>query len=190
MKWLFTGLGCIIAVTAIVGGIAAVCLRRPWQNNDDVDGGVVKRYWYDVPKGIESTEIETFHCEISLFAACETDGLGHRIYTLDATLKNGEVLVKYNWRERSGESDNAEYKANADFMVRLQEIVTAHNFAQHNGYYHTVSGLPEMYGESLDIVYTNGERIYVHDNQDTFLSFEAEKALIMLFGAATKLENE
>lgn len=189
MKWLFIGLGCALAAAGIAGGIAIRCRRRPTHNNDDVDGGVVKRYWADVSKVIQSTEIVTFHCEISLFATCETDGLGHRIYKLDAALKDGEVLVKYNWRERGGESDKAEYKADADFMVRLQEIVAAYNFAQHNGYYHTVSGLPDMYGENLDIVYASGERISVHDNQSGFLPFEAEKALVMLFGAATKMEK-
>lgn len=74
-------------------------------------------------------------------------------------------------------------------MVRLQSIVAAHNFARHNGYYHNVSGLPAMYGESIDIVYDSGERIYARDNQSGFLPLEAEKALVMLFGAATKLEN-
>lgn len=190
MKWLFIGLGTALAAAAIAGGIAAVYRRRPEKNNDDIDGGVVKRYWADVPKVIESTDIVTFHCEISLIAACNVDDLGHRVYKLDAAVKDGEVLVKYDWRERGGESDKAEYKTDADFMVHLQEIVTTYDFAKHNGYYHTVSGLPDMYGESLDIVYASGERIHVHDNQSGFLSLEAEKALIMLFGAATKLENE
>ena len=189
MKWLFIGLGAVFAV-AIGGGIAALCRKRPEKSNDDIDGGVVKRYWADVPKVIESTEIVSFHCVISLFAACETDGLGNRIYTLDAALKEGDVLVKYNWRERGGESDKAEYKEDADFMVRLQKIVSDYDFARHNGYYHNVSGLPAMYGESIDIVYDSGERIYARDNQSGFLPLEAGKALVMLFGAATKLENE
>lgn len=187
-------MGCLLAVAAactlVYFGVRRIISCAPPSETDDIDGGVVKRYWTDVPKVIESAEIVTFHCVISLFAACETDGLGNRIYTLDATLKDGEVLVKYSWRERGGKSDKAEYKADANFMVRLQNIVAAHNFARHNGYYHTVSGLPDMYGESIDIVYASGERIYVHDNQSGFLPFEAEKALVMLFGAATKIENE
>ena len=190
MKWLFIGLGTALAAAAIAGGIATLCRRRPNHNNDDVDGGVVKRYWADVPKVIESTEIVTFHCEISLLAVCDMDDLGHRVYTLDAALRDGEVLVKYDWYERNAGSDKAEYTADADFMVRLQEIVTAYDFAKHNGYYHTVSGLPAMFGESLDIVYASGERISVHDNQSGFLPPEASRALIMLFGAATKSENE
>lgn len=191
MKWLFIGIGGAVAAAAIAGGIAALrCRRAKKHNTDDVDGGVVKRYWSDAPKVIHSTEIATFHCEISLIAACETDGVGHRVYTLDAALQDGAVLVKYDWYERNGGSDKAEYRADADFMVRLQEIVAEYNFAQYNGYYHSVSGLPCMYGERLDIAYTSGERIYVYDNQSGFLPFEAEKKLIMLFGAATKLENE
>ncbi len=189
MKWSFIVLGAVFAA-AIAGGIAALRYRRMDRETDEIDGGVVKRYYADVPKVIESSEIVSFCCVISLFAACETDGLGNRIYTLDAALKDGDVLVKYNWRERGGESDKAEYKADADFMVRLQKIVSDYDFARHNGYYHNVSGLPAMYGESIDIVYDSGERIYARDNQSGFLPLEAEKALVMLFGAATKLENE
>lgn len=191
MKWLFIGIGGAVAAAAIAYGIAAHRLRCAKRHNTDyIDGGVVKRYWSDAPKVIQSTEIATFHCEISLIAACEADGVGHRVYTLDAALQDGAVLVKYDWYERNGGCDKAEYTADADFMVRLQEIVAEYNFAQYNGYYHSVSGLPCMYGERLDIAYMSGERIYVYDNQSGFLPFEAEKKLIMLFGAATKLENE
>ena len=190
MKWLFIGLGCTLAAAAVGGGIWAVYKKSCEKNTDHIDGGVVKRYWADVPKVIESQEIVSFHCEISLIAACDVDEIGHRVYKLDAAVKDGEVLAKYDWRNRGGESDKAEYKADADFMVRLQEIVTTYDFAKHNGYYHTVSGLPDMYGESLDIVYESGERIHVHDNQNGFLSLEAEIALIMLFGAATRPEHE
>lgn len=190
MKWLLVGLGAALTVGLIAGGAWAIYRKSPEKNNDDIDGGVVKRYWSDAPKVIKSTEIVSFHCEISLIAVCDVDELGHRVYTLNAERKDGEVLVKYDWYERGGDSDKAEYKADDNFMARLQEIVTTYDFAKHNGYYHTVSGLPDMYGESLDIVYASGERIHVHDNQSGFLSLEAEKALIMLFGAATKLENE
>lgn len=185
--------GCFLAA-AVVGTLVYFGVRRiiscaplP-ENPDDIDGGVVKRYWTDAPKSIKSTEIVAFHCEISFFAVCDTDDLGNRVYRLNASLEDGDVLVNYDWYDRYGNSDKAEYKTNADFMVRLQEIVSEYNFAQHNGYYHTVSGLPHMYGESLDIIYASGEQINVHDNQSGFLSFEAEKSLVTLFGANTKPE--
>ncbi len=190
MRWPLIVIGTAVAAA----GALIVCnLRKDKKissETDDIDGGVVKRYWADAPKVIESTEIVEFHCEISLIAACETEGLGHRVYSLDAVMKDGEVLVKYDWYERQGGSDKAEYKADISFMPRLQEIVASHDFARHNGYHHTVSGLPDMYGETLHILYASGERIDVHDNQSGFLPIEAEKELITLFGAATKLEKE
>ena len=188
MKWLFLGLG--VAFTALICGIAALRRKLPEKTSEDVDGGVVKRYRTDMPKVIESTEIVSFQCVISLIAACEADGLGHRVYKLAAAVRDGEVLVKYDWRERGGKSDRAEYTAEADFMVRVQKIVSDYDLASQNGYYHNVSGLPDMYGGSLDIVYATDERIHIHDNQSGILPPEAEREFILLFGAATKLERE
>ncbi len=189
MKLLFIGLGTVFAA-AIAGGIAALRCRRSDRKTDDVDGGVVKRYYHDMPKVIESSEIESFCCVISLFAACETEGMGNRVYRLDARLEDGGTLVKYDWYDRHGGRDKGEYRADAVFMTQLQKIVSEYDFARHNGYSHTVSGLPAMYGESLDILYVGGERICVRDNQSGFLQPEAQRALISLFGAATKLDDE
>jgi len=194
MKWLFAGLGIALMVTAIAGGIAALCRRIPEENTDHIDGGVIKQEQADVPKVIESTEIVKFHAEISLTAVYDADEQNHRVhkgvYKLDAVLENGEVLVKYDWYDHQGGGDKAEYKAEADFLVRLQAIAAAYNFAGHNGYYYKVSGLPDMYGEIIDIVYTSGEQIYAYDNQSGFLPYEAAEELILLFGAAINSENQ
>ena len=56
-----------------------------------------------------------------------------------------------------------------------------YEFAQHNGYSHKISGLPDMYGATLDIKYASGESIYAYDNQDCFIPFEAMKELVELF---------
>ena len=50
MKWLFIGLGAVFAAVIVGGGIAALCRKHPEKSNDDIDGGVVKRYWTDAPK--------------------------------------------------------------------------------------------------------------------------------------------
>ena len=190
MKWLYFSLGAALAVTAIAGGILAFSRHCREQDSDDIDGGVVKRYWSDAPKVIASNEITEFHSVISLISAYHADEVGHRVYRLDAVIENGEVLVRYDWYDRQGDSDKAEYKTDADFMARLQEIVSAYDFAQYNGYYHSVSGLPDMYGETLDVVYASGERLHVYDNQSGFLPYEAIIELVMLFGAATKTDAE
>lgn len=194
MKWLFAGLGAALTLTAMAAGITALCRRSPEENTDHIDGGVVKQYQADVPKVIESTEIVEFHAEISLTTVYDADEQTHRVhkgvYKLDAVLKNGEVLVKYDWYDHQGRGDRAEYKADADFLAKLQEIAAAYNFAKHNGYYYKVSGLPDMYGERLDIIYASGEQIYAYDNQSRFLPYEAAEELILLFGASIKSENQ
>ena len=95
--------------------------RRTRENSDDIDGGVVKRYWADMPKIIESTEIVRFHCTISLFAVYDTGWLGNRLYELDAFPEDGKVTVKYHWYERNGGSDRAEYIADADSWGIIDE---------------------------------------------------------------------
>ena len=190
MKWLYFSLGAALAVTAIAGGILAYSRHCREQDSDNIDGGVVKRYWSDAPKVIASNEITEFHSVISLISAYHADEVGHRVYRLDAVIENNSVLVRYDWYDRQGDSDKAEYKTDADFMARLQEIVSAYDFAQYNGYYHSVSGLPDMYGETLDVVYASGERLHVYDNQSGFLPYEAIIELVMLFGAATKTDAE
>ena len=194
MKWLFAGLGAALTLTAMAAGITAICRRSPEENTDHIDGGVIKQVQADVPKVIESTEIVEFHAEISLTTVYDADEQTHRVhkgvYKLDAVLKNGEVLVKYDWYDHQGRGDRAEYKADADFLAKLQEIAAAYNFAQHNGYYYKVSGLPDMYGERLDIIYASGEQIYAYDNKSGFLPYEAAEELILLFGASIKSENQ
>ena len=189
MKWLYIGAGIILTTAAIVGVATAIRRRCSTEDTDAVDGGVVKRYYEDMPKHIESENITEFHCTTSLISSVETEGLGHRVYTLDASVKDGEVFVKYAWRDR-GKGDRGEYTADMSFMSRLQNIVKDYDLASNNGYVHTVSGLPEMYGDKLSVTYDSGECIYIHDNQSGFISLSAQKELVTLFGAATKLSDE
>ena len=72
-------------------------------------------------------------------------------------------------------------------MTKLQDVVSKYNLAKHNGYTHHVSGLPDMYGEQIDIKYASGESIYAHDNQDGFLPMDAMVELIELFSGKTSV---
>ena len=156
------------------------------RNTDNIDGGV-KTYnsGEDSPKVIESTEIISFKFEVSLYnIVVEESELVGRKYKLSAVLEDGTVKSKIKWRDRAGAGEEHDFTADASFMTNLQEIVSKYNFAQYNGYISIVSGLPDMYGAKLDINYASGESLYAHNNQDSFIPFEAIEELVNLFTAA------
>lgn len=161
-----------------------------WRNTDDIDGGVVTRNsGEDSPKVIESTEIISFDCEFSYISAVfdEENELTGKVYKLSAVMGDNIVRAKIDWRGRDGSGDKSEFETDSSFMAKLQDVVSKYDLAKHNGYTHHVSGLPDMYGEQIDIKYASGESIYAHDNQDGFLPMDAMVELIELFSGKTSV---
>ena len=161
----------------------------PGRNTDDIDGGVVtNNSGDDSPKVIESTEIISYDCEFSFISAVfdEENELAGKVYKLSAVLEDNTVKAKIDWHGRDGKGEITEFETDSSFMAKLQEIVKKYDLAKHNGYTHHVSGLPDMYGEQIDIKYASGESIYAHDNQDGFLPMDAMVELIELFGEESK----
>jgi len=192
MKWLFIGIGVGIGMVLIAAGVlAAVKNYRDTipEETDDIDGGVVKHNdGTDAPKVIESTEIVEFICEFSLLTNCEPGELGSNNYELRASLKDNVVEGSFKKWGRDGreEENNFTFESDSSFMTKLQEIVSKHDLAKHNGYTHTVSGLPNMYGAKLDIRYESGESIYARNNQSCFLSYDVMYDLVTLFSSKNK----
>jgi len=156
----------------------------PRRNTDNIDGGVVTRNsGEDSPKVIESKDIISFNSEFSFISTVfdEESELEGKVYKMSAVLADNTVKGKINWRGRNGTGDIAEFETDSSFMAKLQEIVSKYDLAKHNGYIHHVSGLPDMYGEHIDIKYASGESIYAHDNQDGFLPMNAMMELIDVF---------
>lgn len=160
----------------------------PRRNTDNIDGGVVTRNsGEDSPKVIESTDIISFNCELSFIATVfdEENELEGKVYKMRAVLEDNKIKAKIDWHNRSGAGDKSEFEADLSFMTKLQDIVSKYDFAQYNGYIHHVSGLPDMYGECIDIKYASGESIYASDNQSGFIPFEAIKDIVKLFHSYT-----
>ena len=155
-------------------------------DTDNIDGGVRHNNTDpDAPKVIESSEIVSFDCKLSLLAIPEEDSeFSGRVYKLCAALENGTVSGKIDWHGRPGDGNNRTFSADASFMEALQEIAVKYDFAKHNGYSYSVSGLPDMYGARLDIKYASGESIYAFNNQDCFIQLDAVQDLIRLFSSA------
>jgi len=149
-----------------------------------MDGGVVKRFNDpDAPKVIESADIVSFESSYT-FWGIESDKYNGRFFTAKAVCDGDSVNGSLSWHG-NGEGQTLEFVADGEFMKSLYDIVSKHDFARHNGSYHSVSGLPEMFGASLDIEFASDEKIYAYDNQGCFLTFEAMDELTQLFLSQT-----
>ena len=171
---------CLILLTAM----GASGCSAPVPKTVTEDGGVTRQSTgKDAPKTIKSDEIVSFSCELSFIASVfeEENELEGRVYKLSAVSEGDTVKAKIDWRDRYGDEDKAEFTTDISFMKELQDIVSRYGFAQHNGYSYYVSGLPDMYGECIDIKYASGESIYAEDNQSGFLPQDAVTELIDLF---------
>lgn len=151
------------------------------RQTDDIDGGVQKCIHRDMPKTVVSEQIISFKCEFSTVAIAEDILIEHGVYTLSAELKDGAVRGEYKMRTRSRNGEQFLFRDSHRFMRQLQSIVSAYDFARFNGEEYRVSGLPDMYGAKIHIVYASGERIDASDNQSNFLPIEAMAELVKLF---------
>lgn len=151
------------------------------KHTPDEDGGIQKRLDQNAPKSIVSENIIAFDCVFSTVAIADDIPIEHGIYTLSAKLRDGAVRGEYKMRTRHGGGEQFLFRDSHRFMRKLQDTVRTYDFAKCNGESYSVSGLPDMYGAKLHIVYASGERIDASDNQSNFLPIEAMTALVELF---------
>jgi len=173
MKWLYWCIPPMLLLTAAT----ALYLFRKKDREPELDGGT--RHYVDTgaPKVIRSTRITAFRCAFSTYdLPLNTSELAGCGFTLQASQTGGSLQK----RGRDGD-ENLQVKPDDSFWQQLQQIVSDHNFAQHNGSFYTVSGLPDMFGAVLDITYASGEYIQCANNQDNFIPLAAMEALVALF---------
>lgn len=145
-------------------------------STDDIDGGVTKRYDSKAPKKISCTKPIFFECAFSTLASMEVKEIGRSVFALTAKLKDGIVSASYKSR-----MEKFSFETEPSFMEELQSIISEYDFAQFNGSYYHVSGLPDMYGATISVKYESGEAIYADNNQDCFIPLEAIEKLVALF---------
>ena len=163
----------LVGIPLLVSGCA-----RPSHDTDDIDGGVRHSEDIGAPKIITSTQIISFHCEFSATdLMLDSSPVAGRYHTLHAEQSNG------NYEARGGGTvyDERKFIPDKAFFDTLQQIVAKYNFAQYNGQFYTVSGLPPDHGAKLDIQYDSGESIRCSNNQSCFIPLEAMEELVDLF---------
>ena len=163
----------LVGVPLLISGCA-----KASHNTDDIDGGVQHSVDTGAPKTISSTKIISFHCEFSATdLMLDSSPVAGRYHTLHAEQSNG------NYEARGGGTvyNEREFTPDEAFFDALQKIVAKYDFAQYNGQYYTVSGLPPDHGAKLDIQYDSGESICSANNQSCFIPLEAMEELVDLF---------
>ena len=163
----------LVGVSLLISGCT-----RPTYDTDDIDGGVQHSEDTGAPKTISSTQIISFHCEFSTTdLMMDSSPIAGRYHTLHAESSGA------NYEARGGGTvyDEREFKPDEAFFDALQKIVAKYDFAQYNGQYYTVSGLPPDHGAKLNIQYDSGESIQCSNNQSCFIPLEAMEEIVSLF---------
>ena len=163
----------LVGVPLLIFGCA-----KAFHGTDDIDGGVQHSVDTDAPKTIISTQIISFHCEFSTTdLMMDSSPIAGRYHTLHA--ESGGA----NYEARGGGTvyNEREFTPDEAFFDALQKIVAKYDFAQYNGQYYTVSGLPPDHGAKLNIQYVSGESIQCSNNQSCFIPLEAMEELVDLF---------
>ena len=163
----------LVGVPLLISGCT-----RPTYDTDDIDGGVQHAEDTGAPKTISSTQIISFHCEFSTTdLMMDSSPIAGRYHTLHADSSGA------NYEARGGGTvyDEREFTPDEAFFDALQQIVAKYDFAQYNGQYYTVSGLPPDYGAKLNIQYDSGESIQCSNNQSCFIPLEAMEEIVGLF---------
>lgn len=151
--------------------------KTPTVETEELDGGVINRTNSKAPKTINCTALVDFYCDFSVVDQIDEDYGGNTSFYLSA--KRADGVTKGSYQASAGKRIN--FTAPADFMDKLQSIISEYELAYHNGINVHVNGLPDMYGAELMALYESGESIFAANNQDNFLPNGAARGFIALF---------
>ena len=178
-RWDFITIAIMLCAVLLVGVPLLISgCAKPSHDTDDIDGGVQHSVDTGAPKTIYSTKIISFHCEFSTTdLMMDSSPIAGRYHTLHAECSGA------NYEARGGGTvyDEREFTPDEAFFDALQQIVAKYDFAQYNGQYYTVSGLPPDHGAKLEILYDSEESIHSSNNQSCFIPLEAMEELVNLF---------
>jgi len=175
MKYLFIALAAVLAFSVIyllVFTDVIVKHRDETQKNnpDEVLDGYLRDSSKDSPKNVNSSQIDDFSLVFSTLSWADEQYFKEGIYCFEIKAENGSFRGKYEFNPYYGNREIYLFDTDQAFMQKLDKVVKKYDLADFNGKNIFVSGLPDMYGEEIRIVYASGESIYASDNQDGFIN--------------------
>ncbi len=146
-----------------------------------IDGGRYEEYLKECSEDIKSKDITMFSYE----------GNNCQLYAK----KEGNVLnIKCSgggqYNQRDGSLFSIKYETNDLSILKiLQEIIDEYHETRQNGYCLTVDGLPPGIGDTLNVEYKSGEKIYKTSNQFPVVTLDAFKKFYDIFHEYVKKEG-
>jgi len=122
------------------------------------EGGVVKRFWTDAPKSIESRELISFSCRF-IFTSAENDDRfqRRRACSLSAEyIADGRVVCRAAVKCRYEPNLEREAEKSAELMKAIDTVRRTHRVAEYNGYTLTkLTSYDITLSNNKDVVMTN-----------------------------------
>lgn len=136
-------------------------------------GGTNKSYDNDAPQVITSDDMVKFSISSAFTTMASAHSYDH-ISLFACKMLEGS-FASFTATDRWGRQEKlcGRYCFTENIMPLLLEIPQKYNMANRNGYHSYTSGLPENFGGSVNIDYSNGEFISKSDNQSPVVPFDA-----------------
>lgn len=161
-----------LILTALL--LLSSCAGKEMMKYEEMPGGRRDRTREDAPKTVESKDIERFECEFT-YGKRDREGYTYCSFKLERMEEGASCRM-------TGYDDlhivfDLDFQLPRQALEELQKVVEEYDLARYNGRDRFTSGLPEMLGTSLLVVYKSGERIYAYDNASSVLDYRAEIAI-------------
>ena len=115
-------------------------------------------------------------------------------YSFSAKKENNKVQISCSGGGKSNQRDGSLFKIRVEtddigILTSLQDIIDRNNETQGNGHCIHVDGLPGGLGDTLEVEYQSGEKIYKTSNQTRTVSKSSIESFYTIFHESVKKEG-
>lgn len=167
-KLLFCLIATLIIIMILIVKKGINMLEKPYE----LPGAKNESYLKGYKENIKSKNITEFSYECAQFR-------------VSFKLQNNKTQITStggDYSARNGSAFSLNYIAkNNDIIKELQKIIEKYELYKNNGYVCKVNGLPAGLGDTINVIYDSGEKIYKHSNQTKVVNDKATTAIYDVF---------
>ncbi len=157
-------------------------------------GGLSQHINNDAPKTIESRDMIFFSAQSSFRTLVSNCPIKEEYAWIDfisvyAVKINDGSFLCLNARDAYERHESVWAFVKKDIFPKLADMVISARFAEKNGIYRFINGLPQNFGGEVHAGYASGEKLGFSDNQTPVFSKQLGTELYELFSEAMKAEH-